>query len=137
MKIPYRINQIRTVQFVIFPEKYDNKNDINVHTNVSFAVKNDLSDVRCIMEVSYAQADELLLKTQVQCNFGIAPEGINEIKKDKKIPVEYLRYIATIVTGTIRGIIHDKTAGTVLNGIILPPINLLELIKDDYPINTH
>ena len=128
MKIPYRINQIRTVQFVIFPEKYDNKNDINVHTNVSFAVKNDLSDVRCIMEVSYAQADELLLKTQVQCNFGIAPEGINEIN---------LRYIATIVTGTIRGIIHDKTEGTVLNGIILPPINLLELIKDDYLINTH
>ena len=65
MKIPYRINQIRTVQFVIFPEKYDNKNDITVHTNVSFAVKNDLSDVRCIMEVSYAQADELLLKAQV------------------------------------------------------------------------
>jgi len=24
-----------------------------------------------------------------------------------------------------------------LNGIILPPINLLELIKDDYLINTH
>ena len=39
--------------------------------------------------------------------------------------------MATIVVGTVRGIIHAKTEGTVLNAIVLPPINLTEIIKDD------
>ena len=43
--------------------------------------------------------------------------------------------MATIATGTARGIIHAKSEGTVLSAIILPPINLIEAIKDDLPIN--
>lgn len=43
--------------------------------------------------------------------------------------------MATIVTGTARGIIHAKSEGTLLAGIILPPINVMELIKNDLPIN--
>ena len=39
--------------------------------------------------------------------------------------------MGTIVVGAARGIIHAKTEGTILNSVILPPINLVEIIKDD------
>lgn len=63
--------------------------------------------------------------------FGIAPEGVAEIQKKSLVPVDFLRYMGTIVVGTARGIIHAKTEGTVLNSVVLPPINLVEIIKED------
>ena len=46
--------------------------------------------------------------------------------------VDFLRYLATIATGTVRGIIHTKTENTVLNSVVVPPINLVEAIKEDF-----
>ena len=63
--------------------------------------------------------------------FAIAPEGVSEIKAKGTVPVDFLRYMGTIVVGAARGIIHTKTEGTVLNSVILPPINLVEIIKED------
>ena len=48
----------------------------------------------------------------------------------------FLRYLATIATGTMRGIIHTKTESTALNPIVLPPLNLVETIKDDFVFKT-
>ena len=39
--------------------------------------------------------------------------------------------MGSISVGTLRGIIHTKTEGTVLNTIVLPPINLDEIINKD------
>ena len=66
--------------------------------------------------------------------FAIAPEGIAEIQSKGSVPVDFLRYMGTIAVGAARGIIHAKTEGTVLNSIVLPPINLVEIIKDDLVI---
>ena len=135
MTIPYRINKIKTSQFAIFPDKYVNGDDVNVNANFNFTVSSDLTTIRCISSFTYSQNDNLLLTTEIQCFFGISPEGIEELSKEGRVPVEFLRYMATIVTGTARGIIHAKTENTVLNATVLPPINLVEGIKNDLVIN--
>ena len=58
------------------------------------------------------------------------------MKKDKSwiIPVDFLRYMGTIVVGTARGVLHTKTEGTVLNAYVLPPINVMELVKEDLAV---
>ena len=72
-----------------------------------------------------------MLILEMNTYFLIAPEGIEEIKKNGSVPVDFLRYMGTIAVGTARGIVHAKTEGTVLNAIVLPPINLVEAIKED------
>ena len=136
MNIPYRINQIKTVQFAIFPDKYVNGEDVSVNANFNFNISNDLTTIRCISSFTYSQKENLLLTIEIQCFFGISPEGIEELSKEERVPVEFLRYMATIATGTARGIIHAKTENTVLNSIILPPINLVEAIKNNLAIKT-
>lgn len=131
MNIPFRINHIKTLQFAIFPDQFVNGTPVSVDTKVSFGVRKDLGDIKCVMDIRYLQEDTLLLTSQTQCNFGISPEGIADLQEKGSIPVDFMRYIATITTGTIRGIIHSKTEGTVLNPIVLPPINLVNLIHDD------
>lgn len=131
MTIPYQIESIKTLQFAIFPDKFVNVKAVNVHTSFNFAISKTLDHIRCISNVTYDQDDNLLLTTEVQCIFKIAPEGTEAIRKEKKLSASFLRYMATIVTGTVRGILSVKTEGTVLNPIVLPPTNLVEIIKDD------
>lgn len=133
--IPYRISGIRTTQFALFPEKFINGKEIAVQTSFSFGYNESLDSIRCISNFEYFQDENILMTSEIQCTFDISPEGTSKIKHLKKIPVDFLRYMATIVTGTARGIIHAKSEGTLLVGIILPPINLVEVIKDDLPIN--
>lgn len=131
MKIPYRIEQIATKQFAMFPEKFVNGKPVEIKAAHNFGLQKNLSVVRCTTRVQYFQDQELLMMLEVACCFGISPEGTISIKKERKIPAEFLQYMASIVVGTARGIIHAKTAGTVINHIVLPPINLTNVIRDD------
>ncbi len=134
MNIPYRISEIKTTQFAIFPEKVQNGKVMNIRTDFSYGINKTHNSVRCVCKISYLQEEQLLMVMEVQCLFEVAPEGIAQIEKDKKISVDFLRYIATIVVGTARGIIHARTENTVLNPFVLPPINLIDLIKEDLVI---
>lgn len=132
--IPYKIGQIKILQFAIFPDKYVNGEEVQIHTSFSFGHNVALDSIRCTAAFSFLQKEELLLISETQCFFNIAQEGIEQLRKEHEIPVDFLRYMATIATGTVRGIIHAKTEGTVLNTIILPPINLVNLIEKGEPV---
>lgn len=133
--IPYRISGIKTTQFALFPEKFINGREITVQTSFTFGYSEGLDSIRCISNFEYIQDEDILMISEIQCTFDISPEGSAELKELRKVPVDFLRYMATIATGTARGIIHAKSEGTILSAIILPPINLIEAIKDDLPIN--
>ena len=119
----------------MFPEKFINGREITVQTSFTFGYSEGLDSIRCISNFEYIQDEDILMISEIQCTFDISPEGSAELKELRKVPVDFLRYMATIATGTARGIIHAKSEGTILSAIILPPINLIEAIKDDLPIN--
>lgn len=132
--IPYRISHIETKQFAFFPDQFVNGKEVNIAAQTEFAYKTDLSGIRNMLMIQYTQDEHLLLILQLNCFFEIAPEGITAIKGEGKIPVDFLRYMATISVGAARGVIHAKTEGSVLNPVVLSPINLVEMIKEDMPI---
>ena len=135
MRIPYRIVKIENQQFAIFPELFVNGEEVKVESSFGFSHSTDLSMIRCITQIRYLQSEAILLVFKNATYFDIAPEGVNDIQKEGKVPVDFLQYMATIAVGTARGIIHDKTEGTVLNSVVLPPINLVEIIKEDLMVN--
>ena len=135
MNIPYRIVKIENNQFALFPDKYVNGQEVKIDVSFNFAYSKDLDMIRCVAMIHYSQSSNNLVILENTTYFSIAPEGIHDIKKEGRIPVDFLRYMATISVGTARGIIHAKTEGTVLNSVVLPPINLVEIIKDDMVIN--
>ena len=129
--IPFRVSHIETVQFAIFPDEYLNGTEVTVDTSCGFNVKTDLSQIRNLISVKYSQNGHLLLVAQVACYFGISPESIEEIKTAGVIPAEFLRYIGAVSIGVIRGVIHSKTEGTVLNPVVLPPVDMDLMVDSD------
>lgn len=130
--IPFRIRKIRTTQFAIFQEKYDSVNG-NTCAQVQFTFGfSEENGVQCISEFTYDQNETTIMKLELVCEFDISKQGKETIKETGKIDADFLRYIATIATGTARGVIHAKTEGTAINDIVLPPINLYETITEDF-----
>ena len=135
INIPYRIHQIQTKQFAIFPENLNLSNDnIVIQTGFGFGYSRELDSIRCTAKFDYVQDERLVLTSEIQCFFAISEEGRDVLLKSKVIPVDFLRYMATITTGTARGIIHSKTEGTPVNYLVLPPINVTENIDRDLKI---
>ena len=132
MMIPFRISQIKTQQFAMFPDLLVNGKEVTVDSEFSFGVNTEVKNILCVTKLSYRQDDNLLLTTEVHCIFNIREDGTNLLKEQGRVGVEFLRYLATITTGTARGIVHTKTENTVLNSVVVPPINLVEAIKEDF-----
>lgn len=132
MVIPYRIHQIKTQQFAIFPERFVNQSQVLIKSDFSFGVNKELTNIKCNTKITYTQDENLLLLIEVTCFFDIDKDASKQLLEAGRIEVDFLRYLATITTGTIRGIIHTKTEGTSLNLIVLPPINLMDAIKNDF-----
>lgn len=130
--IPFRIRQIKTQQFAMFPDLLINGKGVAVQSEFNFGVNSEVKDVFCITRMTYSQDEKLLLTTEVICFFEISEEGSKQLIEQGRIEVDFLRYLATIATGTVRGIIHTKTENTSLNPIVLPPINLVDAIKVDF-----
>ena len=129
--IPYKIARMETNQFAIFPEKFNSSDAVGVNSSYEFSISTDLDSIRCRSTFHYVQGDNVLMVLEVGAIFAIAPEGVSDIQEKGAVPVDFLRYMGTIVVGAARGIIHAKTEGTILNSVILQPINLVEIIKDD------
>lgn len=137
MNIPYRIDKIETRQFAIFPDELVSMQgqDINISTSFNFAPSKDFSHIRCIANIRYEQQGKLILVLELACHFAIATEGIAKIKLENKVSVDFLRYMATIVIGTARGVIHAQTQSTSINVFVLPPINLVPVITEDLKLS--
>ena len=116
----------------MFPDLLINGEEVRVESEFSFGVNSELNDGICNTKLSYTQNEKLLLTTEVRCYFDISEEGSSQLKQQGRIEVGFLRYLATIATGTVRGIIHTKTENTTLNPVVLPPLNLVEAIKSDF-----
>lgn len=134
MTIPYKIARLETKQFAIFPEQFKNAEVVGVKSSYEFSFSTDMTSIRCRSFFHYLQGDHVLMILEMGAIFDIAPDGVSEIRTNGSVPVDFLRYMGTIVVGAARGIIHAKTEGTVLNSVVLPPINLVEIIKDDLVI---
>ncbi len=132
MEIPYRIVQIVTNRFEQHPELLKIGPEIQIQSRFNFAVNQDEHRVLCDSEYQFSQDENMLIGLRLICIFEVEPaafQGLTD-KKDITIPVDFLRYMATICVGTARGILHARTEGTNLNNFVLPPINLVEIIKE-------
>ena len=133
--IPYRIVEIIVNGFNVQSDENLDKNiEINVSTEFSYAVNIPAHRVRCISKYIYTQEEKEVLSCDLTCTFEVKEEAFNSFIKDDKLTldVDWLIYMATIAVGAARGEIHARAEieKSELSEIILPPINLVEIIKE-------
>lgn len=127
--IPFRIFKITNDPIELHADLFDGQSPTEFGTEFSF--NGDLKQriIGCRSIYIFRQGANILSSLTVYCYFEIASEYVNENLADGKLMLnkDFLRYLATISVGTARGIQHAKTQGTILNGFVIPPVNLMEM----------
>ena len=130
---------IKTDQFAIIDEAYKKTGPLKITTNLSFGINEADKTVAVEVGFDFFKKDTPFLKIGVQAFFEITKDGWETLyKKDEKqvvIPKKLLSHLTVLTIGTTRGILHAKTEGTPYNSIILPTVNVNELVTEDVVID--
>ena len=134
--IKFRMFGIHIDQFAILSKSAPLEDlGLGVNLNYKHAAKGRI--MSCSTEFTFLNsAQEKIMILAITCEFEIEENDYKNIHKNEKtiISKELLEYFAVHTIGTARGILFCKTESTPYNNIIIPPLNVSEMIKDDMVI---
>ncbi len=133
-EIGFRLEKIATNQFAIIENVYDDADkDINLNMSFQFGTSSDLPAVKSVIKIQFEQAEKPFLIIEVACEYSVEESKWTEFTKGKKIviPKDFLTHLMVLTIGTTRGVLHAKTENTIFNDLILPTLNVSEIISED------
>lgn len=135
--IQYKFVKMDLTQFSPEWDRYHSSNDsVGIETNFNFSFNKTGGIVKCATYLTFIQDNQIFLKSELQTFFEIKKESIEELTNEDviTIPRPLLCQFASLAYGSFRGIIHIKTINTCLSNLILPPLYVEEVIREDMRI---
>lgn len=132
--IDFTLVNIRTVQFAAFEDEIPTTDEINISTDIGFRLNEGRRQIMVKYETIFlTMNDKPFIKLEVECVFELYEDSWNNsrLKDGYFFSKGFGRHLAMLTIGTTRGVLHEKTEGTLLNRYILPTINLERIIIDD------
>jgi hypothetical protein len=134
--IGFILTGIKTEQYAVIEENFTEKAKTSLATGVRFQLAKDDKRIIAYLLFSFEQKKKPFIKIELSCHFGIKPESWNSFERETEfiIPESFARHLVMLTIGTARGVLHEKTTGTVFNNFMIPTIDVNELIKEDVVI---
>ena len=132
----FRMFEIHADQFATLVKEMPNE-DLGFNVGLSYKYANNGKIIACSSRFTFTSREEKILVIEVTCDFEIAEESWTEFVKDKTvtIPKSLLEFFAVHTVGTTRGIMFCKTENTSFNKLIIPPLNVSDMVQGDLIIN--
>jgi hypothetical protein len=136
--IRYGIVNITTDEFTM-PEKYDDSNVVEIKIYFAFTSLAEEKIINLQVKCLFYQHDNLIMNIAASTSFQIHPEDwmlmYNPDTNKLNIPLGFVLHMSSLTVGTTRGILHAKTENNPVNTVVIPPINLNEIIKENVVID--
>lgn len=133
----FKLIGVKTAQFAILPEHYDDDAEVDMETGFSMTVGSDERILGMFFEIKFKQENTFML-LEAGCHFEIPEDAWNEMLDDEDIlvvPKEFLHHLGVLAVGTSRGILHTKTEGTPFNQYFIPVVDITEMITEDLRVS--
>lgn len=132
-QIAFKIIGIRTVQFAILEDNFDEKKKNQIITDLEFDINKECHQINVQTSFTFKAANKPFIILQVRCSYKASEDSWKNCIFENSIifPKDFMTHIAMMTIGTARGILHSKTEGSLFNRIILPTINVTELVIED------
>lgn len=135
--INFRMAKINVSQFAILADTVPS-DGLSYSVELGFRAATSAKRIACDFAVEFTHNDKPIIKLGVFCEFDIKPEDWDRRINGNTLTItkDELGFFANQTVGVSRGIMFCKTEGTPFSQFIVPPINLITLIKDDFVIDT-
>ena len=130
MMIPFKMVKINVEQFAILSDEAPS-GSIGLNISLSFKYSSEGKRIACVLDLKFEKDSTPVIVLRMNCEFAIPEDKWSIIEDDNSvnIPVELQKYLAAQTIGASRGILYCKTEGTPFGNLILPPINVEDIIS--------
>lgn len=130
MMIHFRMVRINVEQFAILADAPSAGDDLTLTTTIGYRYSTEARRVACVLDLRFEAESGPVMLLKINCEFAIRPDDWATMERNDgvEIPRQLQEFLAVHTIGTARGILHCKTEGTPFNMIILPPVNVAELL---------
>lgn len=133
--IGFSLSKISTEQFAIIDDEFKGSDNIQLKSNIRYGANEEFMMISCFVAFVFESVDKPFLMVEGGCHFNIEKDSWADMldvnTKTISLPKGFVRHLAVLTVGTVRGILHSKTEGTDFNKFVLPTINVAEMISDD------
>ncbi len=133
--VGFDLIQINTEQFAIINEYFNEGNEVSFQPFLRFGVDKEKKIIAVLAKFHFLQKEIPFIIIEASCHFLFHHKSWEEffsIEKDEiTLPKEIAQNLSVITIGTVRGILHNKTENTNFNKMIIPLVNVIEIIKED------
>lgn len=132
--VRFRMFRINVEQFAIISDTLPA--NLIINTSLGFLYSVEGHKIATDMTFEFNSSSEKAMLLKLKCEFEIHEDDWNSFIKDDLIivPKDVLEFFVVHTVGTARGVLHCKTEGTPFNHLILPPMNVTGLVKEDLVI---
>ncbi|MDD3254391.1 MAG: hypothetical protein PHH33_00890 [Parabacteroides sp.] len=136
LTIGFAMTRIETKQFAVIEGIYNpgNSMEMNIEISVSVNIENRL--IVLSSKFMFLTNNQIFIILEIACTFEINKENWNSFNSETQlcVPANFVRHLAMHTVGTARGVLHAKIENTPHNCIIIPPINVSQIIGEDFII---
>ena len=131
--IKFSFRKINTEQFAIIEDAYNEKGEVTLAINTKFSINPELREAASHVTINFNCNKSSFLIIQVVCFLRIEEKAWTSWASDAKItiPASFATHMIVLTVGTLRGILHSKTEGTIFNRYIVPPVKVTDLVKEN------
>lgn len=130
------MNRIDLHQFAIVTQGLELKDVKEIKYMLHFQSFPDTYNIGASARFEFSGQDKALAAVaEVGCLFSIRQDDWDrEIQSAGAVPKWILNLFAVHTVGTARGLVYAKTEDTPLKGLIIPPVNVDQMIAGDLPL---
>ncbi|MEQ8239375.1 MAG: hypothetical protein RIA69_09180 [Cyclobacteriaceae bacterium] len=134
----FRMIRLHTVEFAILEKNYQDQQQINVNTNLSFAARAEHRLVAVSAKFTFEIKEQPFIVIKVEGQFAIGEETWEQMLTDEQdginVPQSFMAHLSMLVVGSSRGVLHAKLENTTFNQFLIPTINVKSMIKHDIKV---
>jgi hypothetical protein len=133
--IHFAFVKIETDEFAMPDSPFDPTMPVEMKTILNFGFFKNETIIKIQSKCEFYQKDKLALVIAVSCHFKIEMEDWKSIYSETQKTFTLSRMLAVhfagLTVGVARGVLHGKTEKTIFEAFVLPPVNLLDFVKED------
>ncbi len=132
-KVGFLLSNIKTIQFATIESAYQEGSTGDLKLRFNFGIPEGKKWLACDADVEFLMNDQPFVIIKVRCEFAIEPDAWDSFVDSEQNEITFsdgfLRHLAVLTIGTTRGILHAKLEDTPFDQMILPTVNIVDLIE--------
>lgn len=134
-QIPFQIKAITTREFATIKNAHRDGEEIGIATGFKFGVDNDDHAIAVLLDLAFECTEIPFVILKIRMEFDVIPDSFEKFKNKKSkvitVPKGFLTHLAAMTVSTARGILHTKLEGSDFDFLLLPALNVSEILQED------